>query len=173
MIEQNSTLHSRSRAERMAIGKALRETVPRSSHEEYQPAPDRAEPIALLEASNRGRLTELVPLRYGRMLASPFAFLRGAATIMAADLSKTPRTGIQVQACGDCHLANFGGYGTPERNLVFDVTDFDETMPAPWEWDIKRLAASIVVAARWQSRSKRESIEISDKIGWAAAIAAV
>ncbi|MGB3638889.1 MAG: DUF2252 domain-containing protein [Rivularia sp. (in: cyanobacteria)] len=119
----------------------------------------------MLKESNQGRLLELVPIRYGRMLISPFAFLRGAANIMAADLSKTPKTGIKVQAAGDCHLSNFGGYGTPERNLVFDVNDFDETLSAPWEWDIKRLAASIAVAGRY--------LKLPDKINRAAAIAAV
>ena len=156
---------SLTRAEGIALGKALRETVPRSSHEQWQPATDRPEPIALLAASNQGRLTALVPIRYGRMLASPFAFLRGAASIMALDLSQTPKTGIKVQAGGDCHLSNFGGYGTPERNLVFDVNDFDETLPAPWEWDVKRLATSIIVAGR--------SLKLSDKISRVAAVAAV
>ncbi len=165
MHSPNLSLQSRSRAESIALGKELRTKVSRSSHAEWQPATDRAEPLALLAASNAGRLMDLVPLRYGRMLASPFAFLRGSAPIMAADLSKTPQTGIKVQACGDCHLSNFGGYGTPERNLVFDVNDFDETLPAPWEWDVKRLATSIVVAAR--------SLKLADKIGWVAAIAAV
>lgn len=154
-----------SRAEGIAKGKALRERVPRSSHEEWKTSSERSEPMAILETSNQGRLPELVPLRYGRMLASSFAFLRGAASIMAFDLSKTPTTGIKVQACGDCHLSNFGGYGTPERNLVFDVNDFDETLLAPWEWDVKRLATSIVVAGR--------SLKFSDKISRMAAIAAV
>ena len=148
MQNQNFPLQSLSRAEGVAKGKALRDIVPRSSHEEWKPSSERAEPMAMLETSNQDRLPELVPLRYGRMLVSPFAFLRGAASIMAFDLSKTPKTGIKVQACGDCHLSNFGGYGTPERNLVFDVNDFDETLLAPWEWDVKRLAASIVVAGR-------------------------
>jgi uncharacterized protein (DUF2252 family) len=154
-----------SRTESIALGKELRTKVSRSSHEEWKPAPDRPDPIALLEASNQGRIAELVPIRYGRMLASPFAFLRGAAGIMAADLSTTPNTGINVQACGDCHLSNFGGYGTPERNLVFDVNDFDETLPAPWEWDVKRLATSIIVAGR--------SLKFSDKTSRTAALAAV
>ncbi|MGB3651106.1 MAG: DUF2252 domain-containing protein [Rivularia sp. (in: cyanobacteria)] len=154
-----------SRAEGVAMGKALRDRLPKSSHGEWQPAPNRPQPVAMLQESNQGRLPELVPIRYGRMLISPFAFLRGAANIMAADLSKTPKTGIKVQAAGDCHLSNFGGYGTPERNLVFDVNDFDETLAAPWEWDIKRLAASIVVAGRY--------LKIPDKISGAAAIAAV
>ena len=162
---QNSTPQPLSLAERAAAGKALRDAVPRSSHADWKPAPNRPDPIALLEESNQGRLPELLPLRYGRMLTSPFAFLRGSASIMAADLSETSKTGIKVQACGDCHLSNFGGYGTPERNLVFDVNDFDETLPAPWEWDIKRLAASIVVAGRY--------IKLSDKTSQEAALTAV
>ena len=144
-------------AERQAFGKSHREHVPRSSHANWQPSPNRADPIDLLQQSNAGRLPELIPLRFSRMLAAPFAFLRGAARIMAADLAHTPATGIYVQACGDCHLANFGAYGTPERNLIFDVNDFDETMPAPWEWDIKRLAASIVVAGRHNKISSKDS----------------
>ncbi len=135
-------------AERQSVGKSHRDTASRSSHANWQPHPNRADPIDLLQQSNDGRLPELIPLRFSRMLASPFAFLRGSARIMAADLATTPQTSIHVQACGDCHLANFGAYGTPERNLIFDVNDFDETIPAPWEWDIKRLAASIVVAGR-------------------------
>src|SRR5262252_43968 len=107
----------------------------------------------MLEISNRNRVLSLVPIRYGRMLHSPFAFFRGAASIMAYDLARTPVSGITVQACGDCHLMNFGGFATPERHLVFDVNDFDETFPAPWEWDLKRLAASIAVAARHMSWS--------------------
>ncbi|MEJ6486069.1 DUF2252 domain-containing protein [Nostoc punctiforme UO1] len=164
---QNQNLASQwlSRAEGSAMGKALRDRVPRSSHEEWKPTPNRPDPVALLEESNQGRLLELVPIRYGRMLKSPFAFLRGAANIMAADLSETPKTGIKVQTCGDSHLSNFGGYGTPERNLVFDVNDFDETLSAPWEWDVKRLAASIMVAGRY--------LKLSDKISRAAALASV
>ena len=135
-------------AERLRAGKALRSTVPRLAHATWSPPPDRSDPIRLLQASDRNRLPELVPIRYGRMLESPFAFLRGAAVVMASDLALTPTTSITVQACGDAHLANFGAYATPERNLVFDVNDFDETLPAPWEWDIKRLAASIIVAGR-------------------------
>jgi len=163
--EQNATPQPLSLAERTAAGKVLRDKVPRSSHADWKPTPNRPDPIALLEESNQGRLPELLPLRYGRMLTSPFAFLRGSASIMAADLSETPKTGIAVQACGDCHLANFGGYGTPERNLVFDVNDFDETLPAPWEWDIKRLAASIIVAGRY--------LKLSDKTSQEAALTAV
>lgn len=145
----------RSPTDRYAAGKALREGVPRSSHGEWNPPAERLDPITLLEKSSQGRLPNLVPLRYGRMLKSPFTFLRGAAIVMAADLGTTPTTGIQVQACGDCHLLNFGGYATPERNLVFDVNDFDETLPAPWEWDIKRLATSVVVAGRHINLSEK------------------
>src|SRR5271170_5004705 len=134
--------------ERMAAGKALRERVPRTSHAKWAPAPDRPDPVTLLKESDRGRLSELLPIRYGRMRVSPFAFFRGAAALMAWDLAHTPTTKIRVQACGDCHLLNFGGYGSPERRLVFDINDFDETLPAPWEWDVKRLASSVVLAGR-------------------------
>ena len=122
--------------------------APRVAHGEWKPASNRRDPIDVLEASNLGRVPELIPIRYGRMLASPFAFLRGSAAVMAGDLAATPASGILVQACGDCHLSNFGLFATPERNLVFDLNDFDETLPAPWEWDIKRLAASFVVVGR-------------------------
>jgi uncharacterized protein (DUF2252 family) len=142
------TVDPRPKAERVKAGKALRKQVSRSVHAEWKPAADRPDPIAVLRANSRGRLKELIPIRWGRMLASPFAFLRGAAAVMAADLAPTPVTGLRVQAGGDCHLANFGGFATPERHLVFDVNDFDETLPAPWEWDLKRLAASVVVAGR-------------------------
>jgi len=138
----------RSRAERLVAGKALRDTVPRESHAGWKPPADRRDPIDVLAESNRDRLPELIPVRYGRMLRSPFTFLRGSAGLMAYDLSSTPNTGIRVQACGDCHLLNFGLFATPERNLVFDINDFDETLPAPWEWDVKRLAASFMVAGR-------------------------
>jgi uncharacterized protein (DUF2252 family) len=168
-IEQNSATVSPptplSPRDRQAAGKALREQVPRSAHRHWQPAADRPDPIALLEESSQGRLPNLVPLRYGRMSKSPFTFLRGAAIIMASDLATTPTTGLRVQACGDCHLLNFGGFATPERNLVFDVNDFDETLPAPWEWDVKRLATSIVVAGR--------HIRVSTKSGQEAALSAV
>src|SRR6266567_3524004 len=138
----------RTLAERSAVGRSLRERVPRSSHAAWSPAADRLDPISLLEEQDRSRLAQLVPLRYGRMIASPFGFLRGSAVVMAGDLAATPVTGLQVQMCGDAHLGNFGVYATPERNQVFDVNDFDETLPGPWEWDVKRLAASIVVAGR-------------------------
>jgi uncharacterized protein (DUF2252 family) len=134
--------------QRRRAGKALRQQVPRSSHAAWKPPGNRPDPVAVLEESNRPRLPDLVPVRYGRMLASPFAFLRGSAVIMADDLAGTPCSGLRVQACGDAHLGNFGVFGTPERNLVFDVNDFDETLPGPWEWDVKRLAASANVAAR-------------------------
>jgi uncharacterized protein (DUF2252 family) len=139
---------ARTLAERRAAGRELRNKVPRSSHAGWTPASDRPDPLSLLEEQNRSRLSHLVPLRYARMAASPFAFLRGSAVVMAQDLAATPVTGIQVQICGDAHLSNFGIYATPERNQVFDVNDFDETLPGPWEWDIKRFTASIVVAGR-------------------------
>lgn len=134
--------------ERFAAGKALREKVPRSAHAKWTLAADRADPIELLKKADRGRLPELLPMRYGRMKQSPFAFFRGADAVMAADLAGTPKSGLCVQACGDCHVSNFGGFGSPERHLVFDINDFDETLHAPWEWDVKRLATSIVLAAR-------------------------
>ncbi|MBS2039713.1 DUF2252 domain-containing protein [bacterium] len=138
-------------------GRALRSQIGRSSHAEWQPAPDRRDPIAILEESGQTRMQDLLPLRYGRMARSPFAFFRGAAQIMASDLQHTPDTGIRVQACGDCHLCNFGGFATPERRLVFDLNDFDETLPAAWEWDIKRLTASFVVAARANGSGRQQS----------------
>jgi uncharacterized protein (DUF2252 family) len=151
---------------RLATGKKLREKVPRSWHSQWALAKDRADPADLLKRSDRGRLPALLPIRYARMRESPFAFFRGAAAVMAADLAATSASGIRVQACGDCHLANFGGFGTPERELVFDINDFDETLPAPWEWDVKRLAASIVLAMRqaslgeiWCSEAVRASVE--------------
>lgn len=149
----------RSRAERLATGKALRDHVPRDSHASWTPPPNRRDPIAILEESNQDRLPELVPIRYGRMLPSPFTFLRGSAALMAYDLATTPTTGLRVQACGDCHLLNFGLFATPERNLVFDLNDFDETLPAPWEWDLKRLAVSFVIAGRDSQLSDQDAQE--------------
>jgi uncharacterized protein (DUF2252 family) len=131
-----------------AAGKALRDKLPRAQHRKWKAGPGRADPLQILRASDQGRLPELIPIRYGRMLASPFAFYRGSAAVMAADLATTPSTGVIVQACGDCHLMNFGGFATPERNVLFDINDFDETLPGPWEWDVKRLVASFVLAAR-------------------------
>jgi uncharacterized protein (DUF2252 family) len=135
-------------AERTARGKAARAEVPRSSHATFEPGPRRKDPIKLLESQAETRVPELVPIRYGRMLVSPFTFYRGAALIMASDLAATPRSGLTVQCCGDAHLSNFGVFASPERRLVFDVNDFDETLPGPWEWDVKRLAASMLIAAR-------------------------
>ena len=146
-----------SRAERYAAGKALRSKVPRSSHAEWSPDPERPDPISLLEEANKTRLEHLVPIRYGRMSMSPFAFYRGTADIMAYDLAKTPVSGIQVQLCGDAHLSNFGVYASPERRQVFDVNDFDETLAGPWEWDVKRLAASVVLAGRQNGYTGQES----------------
>ena len=137
-----------SREERVARGRAARTEVPRSSHAEFAPGPDRPDPVALLETQAGTRVPELLPIRYGRMALSPFTFFRGAALPMASDLAGTPRSGLTVQACGDAHLANFGLFASPERRLVFDINDFDETLPGPWEWDVKRLAASLEVAAR-------------------------
>src|SRR5262245_47604055 len=146
-----------SRAEREAAGKALRATCPRKSHAAWTPPPGRADPVELLVEVGRGRIEELLPIRYGRMVQSPFAFYRGAAAVMANDLAHTPATGLRVQACGDCHLLNFGGFATPERRLIIDINDFDETLPAPWEWDLKRLAASFVIAGRSNRFSRRQS----------------
>src|SRR5579872_7159861 len=135
-------------AVRAARGKTARRAVPRESHAVFDPPSDRPDPIALLEEQAKSRVPELVPIRRGRMMVSPFTFYRGAALPMASDLSRTPVSGLAVQACGDAHLSNFGIFGSPERLLVFDVNDFDETTPGPWEWDVKRLATSMEVAAR-------------------------
>ena len=134
--------------ERRTQGKALREAVPREAHGHWKAPKGRRDIVDLLNESNEGRMPQLVPIRFGRMMQSPFTFYRGSAVIMAADLASTPVSGIRVQACGDAHLSNFGGFATPERRIVFDINDFDETLPAPWEWDLKRLAASVVVAGR-------------------------
>lgn len=136
------------RLERYKNGKALRQEAPRSSHGDWQPAADRPNPIDLLQAQDEGRLQRLLPIKYGRMLTSPFAFLRGSAVVMAADLAHTPTSGLDVFLCGDAHLSNFGLFASPERRLVFDLNDFDEAFPGPWEWDVKRLAASVAVAGR-------------------------
>ena len=135
-------------SERVARGKAARAEVPRASHGAFQPPPSRADPIDLLERQAATRVPELVPIRYGRMLVSPFTFYRGAAMIMAHDLATTPRSGLLVQCCGDAHLSNFGVFASAERRLMFDINDFDETLRGPWEWDVKRLAASMLIAAR-------------------------
>jgi uncharacterized protein (DUF2252 family) len=138
----------RSRKRLYTESKAIRDSCPRASHADWKPPANRSDPIDILEASNKGRLPELIPVRYGRMLTSPFVFFRGAAAIMAADLARTPNTGIRVQVCGDAHLMNFGVFATPERRVIFDINDFDETLPAPWEWDVKRLATSFLIASR-------------------------
>jgi len=135
-------------SDRAARGKAARAKVSRASHGDWAPAADRPDPLALLEAQETTRVPELVPIRHTRMAASPFSFYRGAANVLAADLAAVPQSGLKVQLCGDAHLANFGGFASPERNLVFDLNDFDETLPGPFEWDIKRLAASLEIAAR-------------------------
>jgi uncharacterized protein (DUF2252 family) len=140
--------HYLPRNERYEIGKQIRKTCPRSSHAIWEPAKDRPDPVDLIIESNKDRIPKLIPLRHGRMGVSPFTFYRGAALNMASDLAGTPVTGIHVQACGDAHLCNFGGFATPERNVIFSINDLDETLPAPWEWDVKRLAASFIVACR-------------------------
>src|SRR4051794_21618200 len=134
-------------SERIARGKAARSEVPRSSHGSFDPVGTRPDPVELLERQAETRVPELVPIRYGRMLVSPFTFYRGAASVMAHDLDATPRSGLMVQCCGDAHLSNFGVFASPERRLMFDANDFDETLPGPWEWDVKRLAASMVIGA--------------------------
>ena len=134
--------------ERKARGLAARKDAPRSSHGRWEPAPDRPDPVALLEEQAESRVPQMVPVRYGRMLVSPFTFYRGAALIMATDLAPTPRSGVTVQLCGDAHLSNFGLFGSPERQMLFDINDFDETLPGPWEWDVKRLAASFEIMGR-------------------------
>jgi uncharacterized protein (DUF2252 family) len=139
---------STARRKELAEGRALRKQVPRSSHALWKPHADRVDPVALLLRSGRHRLAHLLPLRYGRMSQSAFAFMRGSADLMAADLASTPVSGIKVQACGDCHLGNFGAFASPERRILFDITDFDETLPGAWEFDLKRLATSFILLAR-------------------------
>jgi uncharacterized protein (DUF2252 family) len=148
-------------AERVARGKAARAQVPRDSHAVFDPSADRPDPIALLEQQAKTRVPELVPVRWGRMMVSPFTYYRGAALPMASDLASTPVSGLAVQACGDAHLSNFGLFGSAERRLTFDVNDFDETLPGPWEWDVKRLAASLEVAGRdnqFPAKQRREIV---------------
>jgi uncharacterized protein (DUF2252 family) len=144
-VSAHARLHSGESAER---GRAARQTMPRSAHGDWAPAPERADPVSLLAAQAASRIQELVPIRYGRMLVSPFTFYRGAAALMAADLATTPDSGIVVQACGDAHISNFGAFAAPDRRLVFSPNDFDETLPGPWEWDVKRMAASAELAGR-------------------------
>ena len=150
--------------QRARIGRASRAAIPRSSHAAWTPGPDRADPTALLTGQETTRVPDLVPLRHERMLASPFTFYRGAAVIMAADLATMENTGLRVQACGDAHLSNFGGFASPDRALIFDVNDFDETSPGPFEWDVKRLAASFEIAARSRSFSVKETRGIVNRV---------
>jgi uncharacterized protein (DUF2252 family) len=152
-------------AERIARGKAAREEVPRATQALFEPLSTRADPVELLERQAKTRVPELVPIRYGRMLVSPFTFYRGAAAIMANDLGATPRSGLTVQCCGDAHVSNFGVFASPERRLVFDLNDFDETLPGPWEWDVKRLAASMLIAARDNGfRAKHQERIVRDTV---------
>jgi uncharacterized protein (DUF2252 family) len=146
-----------SRAERVAKGEELRAKVPRSSHATWKPANGRPDPLRLIKESDKGRVPELIPIRHGRMMKSPFTFYRGAALNMASDLANTPASGIRAQVCGDAHLLNFGVYASPERRLIFDVNDLDETLPAPWEWDVKRLATSFVLACRSNGLSEDDA----------------
>jgi uncharacterized protein (DUF2252 family) len=148
--------HHASVDERAAAGKEARAGAPRSSHGAWEPAPDRPDPVEILERQAASRVPELVPIRYGRMLTSPFAFYRGSAAVMAADLAPTPRSGLQAQLCGDAHLSNFGVFAAPDRRLVFDLNDFDETLPGPWEWDLKRLGASFALAGRDRGFSSKQ-----------------
>ena len=160
--------------EHVARGKAARSEVSRSTHAAWAPAASRVDPIALLQEQAQSRVPELVPIRHGRMLASPFAYFRGAAYAMAADLAATPTSGLRVQMCGDAHLANFGGFASPERSLVFDINDFDETLPGPWEWDVMRLLASIAIAGRERGFSvkDRESMLLAAARGYREAMSA-
>jgi uncharacterized protein (DUF2252 family) len=153
-----------SRAERMANGKALRRNVPRSSHAEFRSARDRPDPVTVLEKQNATRIKELVPVRMARMLTSPFAFFRGSAAIMAGDLANSPRTDLEVMACGDMHLMNFGLFASAERNLIFAINDFDEVLPGPWEWDVKRLAASAAVAALFLNGDRSDAQQASHAV---------
>ena len=146
--------------ERAARGKAARAEVPRSSHAGWDAPSGRPDPVGLLEEQAKSRVQDLVPIRYGRMLASPFAFYRGAAYLMASDLASTPRSGLIVQACGDAHVSNFGLFGSPERELLFDINDFDETAHGPWEWDVKRFAASLAIAGRNNGFADKERAEV-------------
>ena len=148
-------------ADRRAHGLDARSATPPSSHTGWTPAPDRPDPVALLEAQNLTREPDLVPVRHGRMLVSPFTFYRGAAKIMAADLAGTPTAGLDVQLCGDAHLSNFGAFASPERRLLFDLNDFDETLPGPFEWDVKRMAASFTIAARNNGQTKQEGESVT------------
>ena len=161
----NKPPHLRTTQDRYEAGRALREICARESHAEYTvDRIGRDNPIDVLKQSNKGRVESLLPVRYGRMLSTPFAFFRGSAMIMADDLASTPSTDYAVQACGDCHLLNFGAFATPERNIVFDVNDFDETYPAPWEWDVKRLAASFVIASNHNEHQLSDGVAAAERM---------
>jgi uncharacterized protein (DUF2252 family) len=152
-------------SERAAAGKAARSRAPRSSHGEWEASAGRADPVAILEAQAESRVPELVPIRYGRMVVSPFTFYRGAAAVMAADLAVTAASGLRVQVCGDAHLSNFGVYAAPDRRLVFDLNDFDESLPGPWEWDLKRLAASFEIAGRENGYGRKQRDAVLGTLG--------
>jgi len=161
--------HVRSRSEQYAAGKALRDRCPRDSHATWKPHKNRRAALDMVLAAEKGRLPELLPLRHGRMARSPFTFYRASALAMAADLATTPVSGVRVQCCGDAHLANFGGFATPERKVLFSINDLDETLPAPWEWDVKRLAASFVVASRnngLKDRIAKDVVRTCPTIWW-------
>ena len=157
------TEKARTAQQRREQGRALREKTPRRVHADWSPSRERANPVELLEAQNESRVQSLVPVRRARMSASPFAFFRGAARIMAHDLASTESSGLVTQICGDAHLANFGSYASPERRLVFDLNDFDETLPGPWEWDVKRLAASLTIAGRHNGLKKGEVRKVTQR----------
>src|SRR5215470_1581381 len=149
------------RATRQSEGRSLRAKCPRSSHSKTASSRSGRDPLLLIEKATEGRVKNLLPIRFTRMLESPFAFFRGTAIVQAQDLKSTPATGIVVQSCGDCHLMNFSVFASPERALIFDINDFDETLPAPFEWDLKRLASSFVLASRWRKFDKREARDAS------------
>ncbi len=162
--KSDAGLTRQSRAARREVleqGRALRKKVSRSSHAAWKPPANRPDPVALLLQTGRQRLARLLPLRYGRMSQSAFAFMRGSASLMAADLASTPVSGIRVQACGDCHLGNFGAFASPERRILFDITDFDETLPGPWEFDLKRLATSFTLVARGKGYDRSAAKEVT------------
>ena len=166
MDDEASAPSRRSFEQRRAAGKELRKEYPRRAHRTWSASRDRRDPIEVLEEQAETRAAELVPIRYGRMAQSPFAFFRGGAAIMAMDLATTPTTGLYVQACGDAHVNNFGKFATPERNVMFDVNDFDETLPGPWEWDVKRLCTSLYIVAR-ERRVLTVAIEADRRAGGA------
>ncbi len=159
--KQATDVKSTTVEERMARGRALRSRVPRSSHAFWAETPDRPDPVALLVSQEVTREQELIPIRHARMRVSAFSFYRGSAIVMAEDLARTPMTGIRTQLCGDAHISNFGLYASPERTVLFDINDFDETLPGPWEWDVKRLAASAYIAGRDNGFPEAECREAS------------